>query len=202
MATRVSADQRRRDLVAAAFRVMARDGITATTTRAICSEAGVPQSVFHYCFRSKSELLQELMRTMVADMVDAALLASAATSDPRESIRAGFRILWEEAVAHPDRQLVSYELTTTTLRDPELLELPGWQYQQYFAAGARFADAVAQTADIEWTAPIPVLSRMFATTIDGLVLGWLADRDDAQAEESLMLFADLFAGLARPRSQS
>ncbi len=202
MATRVSADQRRRDLVAAAFRVMARDGITATTTRAICSEAGVAQSVFHYCFRSKTELLQELMRTMVADMVDPAVLASAATSDPRESIRAGFRILWQEAVAHPDRQLVSYELTTTTLRDPELLQLSEWQYQQYFAAGTRFADAIAQTADIEWTAPIPVLSRMFATTIDGLVLGWLADRDHAQAEASLMLFADLFAGLARPRSKS
>lgn len=202
MATRVSADQRRQDLVAAAFQVMAREGITATTTRAICSEAGVPQSVFHYCFRSKKELLQELMRTMVDEMVDSALLASTATADPHESILAGFQMLWKEAIAHPDRQMVSYELTTTTLRDPELLELASWQYQQYFAAGARFAEAIAEAADIEWTVPVPVLSRLFVTAVDGLGLGWLADGDTAQAEAALLEFAELFAGLARPRTQS
>ncbi len=199
---RVSVDQRRSDLVEAAFRVMARTGIGQATTRAICAEAGVRQSVFHYSFNSKKELLQELVRVVVGDMTDAALLASEVDSDAGSSIRSGFKVLWEQVKAHPDRQLVSYELTTFVMRDPELVDLAKWQYEQYFKQAERFATAIEESAGIEWSVPMSTLSRMIATAIDGLVLGWLADRDDESAEAALAEFATFFAGLARPLATS
>lgn len=195
---RVSVDQRRHDLVEAAFRVMSQTGIGQATTRAICAEAGVHQSVFHYSFNSKKELLQELVRVVVTGMTDAALLVSQVDSEAGSSIRAAFRALWEQVKAHPDRQLVAYELTTYVMRDPELADLAKWQYEQYFKQAERFATAIEDSAGVEWSLPMSTVSRMIATAIDGLVLGWLADRDDTSAEAALDEFATFFAGLANP----
>jgi len=195
---RVSVEQRRKDLVEAAFRVMAQTGIGQATTRAICAEAGVHQSVFHYSFTSKKELLQELVRVVVVDMADAAVLVSEVDSEAGSSIHSAFRILWEQAKAHPDRQLVAYELTTYVMRDPELSELAKWQYEHYFKQAERFAVAIEASANIEWSVPMSTLSRMIATAVDGLVLGWLADRNDESAEAALDEFATFFASLARP----
>jgi AcrR family transcriptional regulator len=154
--------------------------------------------VFHYSFNSKKELLQELVRVVVAGMTDAALLVSEVDSEAGSSIRSAFRALWEQVKAHPDRQLVAYELTTYVMRDPELADLAKWQYEQYFKQAERFATAIEDSAGVEWSLPMSTLSRMIATAIDGLVLGWLADRDDASAEAALDEFATFFAGLAKP----
>ena len=177
---------------------MSQTGIGHATTRAICAEAGVRQSVFHYSFNSKKELLQELVRVVVTDMTDAALLVSEVDSEVGSSIRSAFRVLWEQVKAHPNRQLVSYELTTYVMRDPDLADLAKWQYEQYFKQAERFATAIEDSAGIKWSLPMSTLSRMIATAIDGLVLGWLADRDDTSAEAVLDQFASYFASLATP----
>src|SRR4051794_41978000 len=57
---RVAATDRRRQLVAAAYRVISQEGFAAATTRRVCAEAGAPLAAFHYCFASKAELLGEL----------------------------------------------------------------------------------------------------------------------------------------------
>jgi AcrR family transcriptional regulator len=200
VASRVSAEQRRADLVDAAFRTMARVGIKRATTRAICAEAGVHQSVFHYCFRSKKELYQELVRVVVVEMVDAAVLAEDVDPNADTYIRNSIERIWSNAIAHPDRQHLVYELTTFVMRDPELSDLAAWQYQQYFEQSERLALAIEEAADIEWSVPLPVLSRMFTTVMDGLVLGWLTDRNDEVAVATLDRFADYFATLAKPRA--
>jgi hypothetical protein len=123
-------------------------------------------------------------------------------SEAGSSIRSAFRSLWEQAKAHPDRQLVAYELTTYVMRDPELSELAKWQYEQYFKQAERFAVAIEASANIQWSVPMSTVSRMMATAVDGLVLGWLADRNDESAEAALDEFATFFASLARPLATS
>ena len=61
---RMSAGDRRELLVAAAIRVMTRDGVAKATTRAIASEAEMPLGVFHYAFRSKQELMTMVTETI------------------------------------------------------------------------------------------------------------------------------------------
>lgn len=202
MAARVPVEQRRRNLVEAAFRTMAECGIQRATTRAICAEAGVHQSVFHYCFDSKKELYQELVRVLVEDMVDAAVLAPHIDPDPVTAIRISLQRIWDQAKAQPHRQHFAYELTTFVMRDPELVDLASWQYQQYFEQSERLALAIGKATDTEWSVPLPVLSRMLTTTMDGLVLGWLTDRDDEVAEAALERFAGYFATLTRPSGAS
>lgn len=198
---RIPVEQRRRDLVEAAFQVMAREGVAQTTTRAICAEAGVHQSVFHYTFSSKKELLEELVQITIGTMVDAAIDARKVTTDVGESFRNGIRSAWDKAKAHPERQLVGYELTTYVLREPDLAALAEWQYAQYYAQTERSIQTMEEVADVEWLVPRSVIARMLTSAIDGLVLGWLADRDTAAAEASLERFAEYFTTLAKPRGR-
>ena len=48
-------EQRRAQLVAAAMRVMQREGAWSLTTRAVAREAGVPLGAVHYAFGAKAD---------------------------------------------------------------------------------------------------------------------------------------------------
>ncbi|MFE3105251.1 TetR/AcrR family transcriptional regulator [Nocardia tengchongensis] len=204
---RVSADQRREDLAAAAVRVMMKVGVPATTTRLISDEAGVPQSVFHYCFRSKEELFEQLTRDVVESMVGEALDAVGNALDAvgnaenfETSVQRSMQGLFTNAAEQPERQLVLYELTCLALRDPEKAGFAEWQYKQYFDHTGQLLVALADRAGVEWVAPINVLSRMVTTMIDGLILGWMADGNTEEATQAMDLFSAQLAGLAVAKS--
>jgi AcrR family transcriptional regulator len=199
---RVPAEQRRQELIEAAFTVMARDGVAAASTRAITAEAGAPLSAFHYCFRSKQELLRELTTTVVNDMVAEASQALQPGANLRDAVHDALRLLWSVTTSHPDQQLVLYELTCLSMRDPVLDGLGKWQYECYFEAGARFLEDLATMAGVTWRLPVPVVSRMCVTFIDGLTLGWLPDRNDEQALAAVDSFAEMLTGLAEPVRRS
>src|SRR5580698_2955929 len=97
-----SADGRRAELVEAAGRVVARDGIAAATTRRIAEEAGLPQGLVHYWFASKDELLEEVIMTLLRQFEAATEVISAEDTtgdlpgdpgdvDPAEYVRDAFR---------------------------------------------------------------------------------------------------------------
>ena len=177
-------DERRRELVEAALRVMSRDGVAAASTRAIAAEAGMAQSRFHYCFRSKAELLREVVETMVRNQVTSVLGAS---GDVRTALRAYARHL----VDHPEQHLLSYELTQYALRTPGLASLAAQQYQAYLDGAAE----VLTTLGID----DPSAPRLVVALLDGVTLQWLVDRDVEAAVAVLERFADQFAPPMRRR---
>jgi AcrR family transcriptional regulator len=183
-------------LVTAAARVMARDGIAQTTTRAITSEAGMPRGSFHYCFRSKDELLQELITVVVGDMVHAAEAAHVEGRSLLANLQAGLRAMWESVIEHPDEQLVTYELTTYALRDETTAHLARWQYENYYGQASDYLTFVAQSEGIEWSLPMPVVTRLLVTVVDGLSLNWLADRNSEAAIGVLDALATQLTNLA------
>jgi AcrR family transcriptional regulator len=203
MSSRMSVAERRRRLVDAAFVVVAREGLGAATTRAICDEATMSQSVFHYCFDSKRALLRELVSVTVRGLVDSA--GEIAVPDPgatpadlRATLHATFDSLWQEACRHPDRQLALYELTTAALRDSELADLAGLQYRSYFAAMERSFEAIEEATRSTWVVPREVMARTAISFFDGLVLGWLSDGDDDAARRALDASVDALIALSRP----
>jgi len=184
---RRSSDERRRELVEAALRVMARDGVAAATTRAVTAEAGMTQSRFHYCFRSKAELLHEVVETMVRNQVTSVLDAVRAGvgGDVRSGLHTALQAYCQHLVDHPEQHLLSYELTQYALRTPGLEQLAAQQYQAYLAGAAEVLDALG-SAD-------PVLARMVIAILDGVTLQWLVDRDRTTAAGVLEAFADQLA---------
>jgi AcrR family transcriptional regulator len=195
----MSAGDRREQLVAAAIRVMTREGVAKATTRAIAAEAGMPLGVFHYAFQSKAELMSVVTQTIAQQSkaeIDAATL-SGATDDLLELITAGLTAYFDHVVAHPHEHLVTYELTTAALRDSELVEVAKRQYDYYLAENAQLFAALSELMGMEFTEPVPVITRYVLSVMDGLALNWLARGDEAEAREVVQLTARTLLGMVR-----
>jgi len=199
--TRMSAGDRRERLVDAAIAVMTRDGVARATTRAIAAEAGMPLGVFHYAFRSKSELMSLVIRRIARQSkmhIDEAVL-SGDDATLLEMVRAGLFAYFEHVVAHPQSHLVTYELTTTALRDPELDGLAKEQYDYYLTENEQLLEAAADAMGLEYVAPVAVVSRYAFSVMDGLALNYLARGDKDEACEVVELTARTLLGMVRPR---
>lgn len=193
---RVAAEDRRQQLIEAAIRVAEREGIAATTTRRIAAEAGARLATVHYCFRSKQELLEEVLTAIITELAEAAQGDLRPGVDARTLLREGLRSLWLVVEKEPGRQQLTYELTQYALRQPGMDSFARWQYETSYAACATHLEGIAVAAGITWSLPMPVLSRMLMTVVDGVVLGWLVDRDSTAAMAALDALADLLATLA------
>jgi len=196
--TRVSAQDRRRQLVAAAFRVIGRDGFAKATTRAICTEAGAPLAAFHYCFASKQELLTELTDQTLAELAAARAENTFIRGDVAESLRMTLRYYWQTVEDDPGRESVLMALTQHALSDPGLSGVAARQYAAYHRTGRETLEEIAAGCGVTWTRPVEQLARMFIVVTDGVTLAWLVDRDSPAALATLDAFADQLAGLATP----
>ncbi|MBW1599644.1 TetR/AcrR family transcriptional regulator [Streptomyces sp. JJ38] len=195
---RVSADVRRELLVEAAIRVMIRDGVGGATTRAVVAEAGMPLGAFHYCFRSKEELLENVIAAITGHTLDRMLEKLKGPGGLGDKLRAGLGAYWQHVLDHPDEHRVTYELTQYAVRRPGLAELAKRQYESYLEASTRVLEALAESCDVTWTPPLPVLARYTASLIDGLTLLYLTEGDAEAAGAALDLAATQVLGLTRP----
>lgn len=199
MAQRQSAEERRTQLVQAAIAVMCRDGMPAATTRAIVAEAGMPIGMFHYCFRSKNELLVEVMEvlrrrsfTVVAAVLDRG-------HDTESSVRLALEAYWEHVCHHPDEHLLDLELRAWVLRHSEGSPVgpgspgstagnpdPACARDHAYRSGLeRFLRALADRTEVSWATPVPDLAVYLLAAVDGMTFQWLASRDDASARRFL-----------------
>src|SRR5688572_22383274 len=117
---RLSSSERRALLVRAAIRVIADKGVAAATTRAIVAEADMSLASFHYAFRSHAEMMREL----IAWVVDAEVSAAFATVEPgrdiRATLRGGMQAYLDYVTADPGHEQVMFELFHYALRTPGL----------------------------------------------------------------------------------
>jgi AcrR family transcriptional regulator len=188
--TRVAADVRRGELVQAAIQVATREGLAATTTRRIAQELGISVGIVHYCFRSKEELLHEVIRVIAEAQVVAAREAIVPGADVASSVRNAFLGFWQLVEATPDAQLLTYELTSWALRNAETEPLAREQRASQLAGIREILDEVSIATGVQWSLPTERLARMTLAITDGVTLGWLVDRDTASAVQALETFAD------------
>lgn len=193
---RQSADARREQLVEAAIRVMIRDGVARATTRAVVGEAGLPLGAFHYCFRSKQQLLHGVIERIMFRSLAFPPVAPTDGGTPRDLVHAFLHAYWDRVRESPDEHQLTYELTQYALREPGLEDVARRQYQQYLHANVDQLETVARLAGIRWSTEVPVLARYGMNFLDGLTLNWLIDRDDTAARAALDAYADHLSTLA------
>ncbi|GIE76428.1 hypothetical protein Aph02nite_23780 [Actinoplanes philippinensis] len=193
----ISADERRRQLVAAALRVMKRDGIAAATTRAICAEAGMPHGAFHYCFHTKKDLYAAVLASDREIDLDDAWPEIRPDASPEENVRTLLSAYWSQVEADPGAQLVLYELGTVALRDPELQDLPQIEHRESVEKATGYISRLAKEAGLTYLREEGVLADLLLATLNGVTWSWLSHRDDARARASLDQFAGLLATLVR-----
>ena len=199
---RMSADERRAELLAAALRVMSRDGVAAGTTRAIAAEAGMVLATFHYCFRSRNELLRELIIMLAEIEREAARAAMQPGRNIRETLAQALNGYLEHLEKNPGHEQVLFELNHHALRTPELRDLADEQYRQYYESATILLRTAAELAGVEWQVEMPVLARMVVTMIDGATTTWLVDHDTERTRAVLEVMLDYVATLTRPARRS
>jgi TetR/AcrR family transcriptional regulator, regulator of biofilm formation and stress response len=195
---RVPAPERRRQLVAAAFRVIGAEGFAAATTRRVCAEAGAPLAAFHYCFASKRELLSELTDYAMDELEAARAGGAVVRATVVESLRATLRGYWDTVEADPNREAVLTALTQHALGDPALHDVARRQYEAYHRTARATLTEVARGCGVRWRLPVEQVARMTVVVTDGVTVAWLVDRDSAAALGVLDAFAEQLALLAEP----
>jgi AcrR family transcriptional regulator len=189
-------------LIAAAIRVIARQGLAAASTRAITAEAGVPLSSFHYAFESYDHLIDRLIETVVDGERRAGLsatdLPTAVTGDLEAVVRDGLVHYAHLLFAHPEHEQAMLELSAHLLRTPGLEHRARDQYAAYYASAEAVLRRGAALTGSRWSMPVGHVARLLVLLTDSITTTWLADRDSAAALEAARFAAAAIARLATP----
>jgi AcrR family transcriptional regulator len=192
----MAARDARAEILAAAVRVLAREGIAEATTRKIATEAGVNQAMLGYYFGSKDELLfavlQEMMRR-TGELVRAALPPD---RDMRRALAGAVTAFWEHVEHEPEFEIMQYELTLYALRRPASAWLACQQYAGYAAVVEEVLHEAYGEAGATCAVPFDALARFLIGGLDGLILQYVSDRDAARARRDLDLLIAAALALA------
>jgi len=194
---RISAVDRRAQLLDAAWRVLLAEGIGGATTRAICAEAGMPQGAFHYCFSSRDQLLTEVAAVMLPRELSAATQAISRGGTLVDTVHRTLLAYWELVEAEPRVHQVIYEITALALRDPALSTPTRARYAGDPTAVAAVLEQIAEVRGIVWDRQVPVLAAQIVAVLDGLTLQYLVGGDPGAAREALLACAQDVAGRGR-----
>ncbi|OXM53075.1 TetR/AcrR family transcriptional regulator [Amycolatopsis alba] len=159
-------EQRKRELIEATLRIVARDGASGVSHRTVAREAGLPATAAAYHFRGIEDLLTAaLTRCMDEDAERMRVLAEETGGDALPK----FAALLARVAAEPGHLLAEYELYLLAAREPRLRE----STDRWMAALADFARR--HTDD-------PVRVEMLVGLVDGLLLQGLLRDEPPMAE--------------------
>ncbi len=122
---RMTPDQRREAIVAAALVVAVRKGLASTTVRDVAAEMGTSSGLIHHYFASMDEVLAAAFERVAEQDLDLSARAMAGAASPAEALRVFFRTYtpadkdwafqlwldaWAEAARRPAVQATSRRL--------------------------------------------------------------------------------------------
>ena len=188
--------------MAAARRVLERDGVTGMTLRAVSAEAGVPLGTLHYAFASKDLMIRAVIEDLTAEI--ATVLRNADTGSGLEhAIRQGMETYWIKVVeGKPELPLMQHELFIFALRTPGMENLGRWQMENYSRVVAAWCQEAASKAGEICSVPFDALARVIVASNIGIVLQYIADPDPARSRRDLQAVIDLMVHLAGVRRSS
>ena len=182
---RIPAAERRAELVAAAVRVIAADGVDGATTRRIAQEANAPLATLHYCFATK-EVLFAAVFEHVAGQYREVLTRNDVHGDVAITARALLRGVMEWYLANPDFGAAIVELISWGQRqEGQQAEMV---YNEASATIRTKLESVA-TASGRPVDPdtIDALTYIVSTLSDGFALNWLVFTKRTAAEPQIEL---------------
>ena len=181
-------------IVAAAIRVVARQGYAHTSLKDIADEAGMSKGAVHYHFSTKEALVAKVLEAATDEVAKRTREAwQAGGDDPFGALRSAVRELWAIRRSGSDEVRVVSDLLAQSLHDESL--------RPQLAAYYRFASA--QTTDhlvtvlssygLRPRVEPAIIPRLLLGLLDGLVLQAFVDPDVIDPDE-LVAAVELIAG--------
>ena len=181
---RVPADERRKDLIRAAIRVIAEHGVDGATTRRIAAEAEASLASLHYVFHSKKDLFFAIDEEQVRLFGELRLDRVPSGIGLGQTAAEILRMVMEWFMDQGDLPRATIELQLWALRhDPSLAVRSYDVYITRTVAGLERARTSEDSDEL-----VESLARMVAAAADGLTLQWLTYRDRDQLAVELELF--------------
>jgi AcrR family transcriptional regulator len=177
--------ERRAEILHAAIRVLARDGIARATTRKIAAEAGVNQAMLGYYFGGKDELLLAVLEEMMRLTGQIAGAVLPASRDIHGALAESITAFWEHVEQAPELQVMQYELTLYALRHPASAWLAREQYAGYTRVVTELVRAAFAAAGRSCAVSHEELARFVVGGLDGMILQFISDRDAGRARRDL-----------------
>ena|SRR5712692_6986817 len=159
---------RRAQIVAAAGRVIAREGAAAVTTRKIAGEAGINLATLHFLFGSKDALLVAVLDQVTGLMIAALGTPMRARQGRRTALAQTATALWALADREPWLPLVRCELLLYLRRRPAYEEEARAEQRRYVSTLAAHCHGARATTD--GRVVCKTLGELVASTVDGLAL--------------------------------
>jgi TetR/AcrR family transcriptional regulator, regulator of biofilm formation and stress response len=184
----VPQEERRPQLVAAAIRVIAREGVARATTRRIAEEAGTALATLHYAFRDKAELFAAVteygVRRTEEALAERRIAPGIGLAEAVAEIVTLFR---DWTAAEPGLQAAQLELQAWSERTPAFRELADHCYVTYGRAFVGVLRAAATAA--EDRVDLDRLATLTLMTTDGMALRILASGPSAMADVDVRTLA-------------
>ena len=177
--------ERRAEILAAAIRVLARDGIAETTTRKIAAEANVNQATLRYYFGSKDDLLFAVLQEMMRVTREIVRAGTPQGRNVQDAIAESMRAFWAHIEAMPELQIMQYELTLYALRHPESQWLAKQQYDGYCSVVESLLQDGFEGAGKRCAISLSDLARFIVGGLDGMILQFISDHDSERAWRDL-----------------
>src|SRR6516165_2837579 len=170
----VEASVRSRQLVAAARRVLIRDGVGRLTMRAVIED-------------------------VTAEIAEVLKSSPDTGRGLEHAIRQGLDRFWVTLVEEQEGlQIIQYELVIYALRTPGLESLARWQCDRYARIVAAWCQEAASNAGETCAVPFDTLARVLVAGIDGLILQYICDPDMTRARGDLQAVTEMVISLAAP----
>jgi TetR/AcrR family acrAB operon transcriptional repressor len=190
--TKQESQRTRQDILAAARRVFARQGVTRTTLEEIATAAGVTRGAIYWHFTNKTELffaMREQMAVPMIDQIDLALLR-ADGSDPLAGIERFLRGILEslegDAATRQTLQIMGFkceyvgelerELVLQRVRCSELISKLSEAYRRAGREGKLRAGLSPQVAALETCTFLIGLARLWLLDARGALVRRVARR--------------------------
>lgn len=195
---RIRVEDRREQLIRATLAVIAEQGVTGASLRAIAAKADAPLATVHYAFASRLALFEAALAHSVQGSQNRlrALPPIAEDASVSEVVAAQLHEYLADVHDSRLRELGILELTLHALRESGLEDLPPHLYRVYYEAATEIASEISARLNIRWRIPIERVARFIIVVIDGLVQAYLATSDEALTHELVETAAQAIAGLA------
>ncbi|MGW0035953.1 TetR/AcrR family transcriptional regulator [Gordonia sp. NPDC003376] len=204
--SRLTAAARRAQLVDVAIAVAEEGGVSAVRLRDVAQRAEVSLGTLHHFFPTKTQLMTSVARALSDELLDSIAVGVRLDTWDRPGVAgleglltASLDALWHTVEQTANRQLVTYEMATHSLREGEDAGIAELVRSQYDANTERVCALLATMAEVTgttWSVPVTSLGPMVLTFIDGLVLQWLIHHDDEAASVQRALIVRLIVGSA------
>lgn len=183
-------------IVAAATRVLARQGYARTSLLDIAKEAGMSKGALHYHFPTKESLVAKVLETALGTVAERTLSAwERSSGDPFQAIRSGIRELWEVRRNRTDEVAVIADLLAQSLYDEGLRP----QIADYYRTAAsqvneRLLPALRMMGLRPKVQP-ELVPRILVGLLDGLVMQHFADPDAIDSAGLVQAVESMATGL-------